>query len=169
MSETSKVPDSNAPVSFAVNLVAPASMLSANDPYRPENTMAKTSLRKARMFEAAMVSLVDQPDLSTPITHLGGFAVELGLKSYLFHIGWTEACVIGIRHDLIKGWKAAHGWGLQVEEDPPEWLVRLSCLHISMALRYAHRDFAGFVLPGRAQLHHEIAELLSAVETHVGK
>lgn len=147
--------------------------ISGNDPVRPENTMAITALRRARMYEMAMASLMEnQPDLVFPIAHLGGFAVELGLKAYLFKIH-PEKKVVSMGHDLVESWELAREGGLGISDSPPEWLSTLSNLHWGdkdrrLLLRYPHRAIAGIVLPNKAIYRQGIAELLSTVESHIG-
>lgn len=144
--------------------------VSSNDPVRPENTMAITAIRRARMYERAMVGLIEvQSDNSIPIAHLAGFAVELGLKAYLLGNGHSEAEAKTIRHNLKEGWNLANGSGLNISQNPPDWLTRLDGLHTSMLLRYPHRSIAGLVIPGQATLQQGIAELLSMVEANIGK
>jgi hypothetical protein len=156
------------------NMILGGLKLSANDPHRPENTMAVTALRRARMYEAAMASLIEnQPELSFPIAHLAGFAVELGLKAYLFKFH-SEKEVVNMGHDLVKAWTTAHEWGLNIFDSPPEWLTILSNLHWGdkdkrMLLRYPHRTIGALGLPNMTTYRQGIAEILSAVEKQVEK
>lgn len=169
MSDTPKENETKETISGPSRLFAPPAKVSTHNPDEPEKTMAIDAIRRARMYESAMASLIEnQSENHIPIAHLAGFAIELGLKAYLLRNGHSEAEVKQISHDLKKAWNKAHSSGLRISVAWPDWFDRLDCLHRLMLLRYPHRTIAGLVLPDQANYQQGIAEILSRVETSMG-
>lgn len=128
-------------------------------------------------YEAAVVAdegLEDRPEFirvaSVPILFLTAHAIELILKSYLRHRGYTLDQILRLRHNLKKAWKAAVTHEVEkivvLNQDDLEVLRLISDLHSSTQLRYIVTGAKTVPTFGALQ---ELAEkLLNAIGPAVG-
>lgn len=134
------------------------------------NKPPHTYLGVARSLVPGAVLLANSPDTSPHAFALvSAHALECMLKAYLTRSGDDKAARAvtkpDIRHNLEMLWREAVIDGLQIDEDPPKWVLRLSGLHDSpYHLRYS-TGINGIVLPPTHQTRSGLLQVMQAVES----
>ncbi|WP_375738289.1 hypothetical protein [Pseudomonas boanensis] len=97
-------------------------------------TPPHTYLGVAESMIPGVKVLADAPPACAPALALvAAHVLECLLKAYLSRDGSDDGLKTlkenAIRHNLEKLWAMAHSQGLQISEQPPDWVVTLSRLH----------------------------------------
>lgn len=105
-----------------------------------------------------------------PVMFLVAHSMELALKAYLRHRGFTVKQITGIGHDLIKCWQAAVENGIEdhveLTEEDLGILGLINNLHASTQLRYIQTGFKEYPVFG--PLEKVASKLLDAICPLVG-
>lgn len=132
----------------------------------PEQSLAVAFFRNARTFHAMTGT---EPDRSgARSAYPSAIAIELGLKAYLLHRGFSDDWNrIHLRHDLKKALRCARLAGLRdVPDEVTELAAILGPLYASGELRSGAAEPDLPVSPEAAD--RAISRLLDVVETVIG-
>jgi len=145
------------------------------------DTDRTTALGLARyaveFYEAAVAAdeaLEDRPEFlsvpSVPVLFLTAHSIELILKSYLRHRGYTLKQLSGLNHNLKKAWEAAVGREIEkfvvLNQVDVGVLGLISDLHSSTELRYIVTGAK--IFPSFGALQDLTEKLLDAIGPEVG-
>lgn len=122
-------------------------------------------LSRARgLLQGVNVLATSSHDTTTACHFLAAWTLELLLKSYLSHAGFTKRQRNPIRHNLEALWKKASSHGLSVASIPPRWCQLLNGIHdVPYYSRYP-TDAAAYIGPGLRTLNTELEAVFGAVE-----
>jgi hypothetical protein len=128
---------------------------------------ASSLLEGAKNYLAALETLSANPkgELLEPMGLLASQAVELALKAYLLHIGWSERdlrTVVG--HDLNAAWREATSKGLRIHWEHRFSIELLSLSHDSPYLFRYPRDKLGAAITGLDVLCRDVRAVIASVE-----
>ena len=132
----------------------------------PEQSLAVALVRNARTFHAMAWTAPDRSEGRS--AYASAIAIELGLKAYLLHRGFSDDWNrIHLRHDLKKALRCARLAGLQ---DVPVGLAELAAV---LGPLYASGDLRSGLVEPVLPISHEAADrvisgLLDLVEAAIG-
>lgn len=131
----------------------------------PQRRLADAFVRNARGFHA--MAWTDDDRVSPQSAYHSAIAIELGLKAYLLHRGFSDDWTrVWLRHDLRKALRCVRMLGFEgVPDGIGELAAVLGPLYGSGALRTGVKP--DLPLPAEVA-NHVICELLSAVEAEIG-
>ncbi len=58
------------------------------------------------------------------------------MKAHLAHAGWGEDELKKLGHDLLKCWHVAKSIGVNIETNPPKWVIGINYSHNGLRFRY---------------------------------
>jgi HEPN domain-containing protein len=144
------------PISASVNIVEESDVML---PPRPPHTYF--GIAQSMVGGVVCLAGANSPlAMSLVASHV----LECALKAYLSRDGSDSRLKRPpLNHDLKALWRLAHNEGLNVPEDPPEWVKCLSHLHKRpYYLRYS-TDVHGIVSPGPEPMTSELTALVAVV------
>ena len=131
----------------------------------PERRLAAAFARNGRSFHA--MAWIDDDRVSTQSAYHSAIAIELGLKAYLLHRGFSDDWTrVWLRHDLSKALRCVRMLGFEgVPNGIGDLAAVLGPLYGSGALRSGIKPN----LPISPEVADQvIRDLLSAVEAAIG-
>jgi len=125
-------------------------------------------IRAAKDFQAGLQIVANSsPQSPLVVTALAGLGLELGLKSFLLHVGQTEEQLRSLGHNLVQAWSEAQVLGLPVDDPPPWWCEALSSAYDRPFMARYIRSNTGLVLPNTAALVSDLGLVLELVEREI--
>lgn len=106
---------------------------------------------------------------STAVTLLAGHCLEVGLKAFLFQVGWEEKKVRALQHDLDNAWEGARREGLNLASDLPWWFEALASAHRPPYFSRYPKDNQGIVRPPLPQLISELGKVLDKISEEIAQ
>ena len=98
---------------------------------------------------------------------LASQAIELCLKAYLLSIGWADAKLKDIGHNLVLAWSSAREGGLPIDKEPSFEIQLLSINHDKpFYFRYPKEKIAT-AIPPPDRLYAEVRSLIETVENEL--
>ncbi len=140
---------------------APATMAPAGPPH--------TYIGVAyNMMPGVRVLAVASPLPALPLAMVSAHVLECVLKAYLSRSGDdSRVKQSDVRHNLNFLWSLAHSQGLNIPQQPPEWVSCLSHLHgYPYYLRYS-TGVHGLVTPAPEPMATELAGLIEQVQSQI--
>lgn len=134
-------------------------------PAKPPHTYLDIA---CNMLPGVKVLAAASPLPALPLAMVSAHVLECALKAYLSKSGDdSRVKQSDVRHNLNALWSLAHHQGLNVPEQPPEWVCFLSHLHNApYYLRYS-TGVHGLVTPAPEPMATELGALVELVRTQL--
>lgn len=107
--------------------------------------------------------LIQNPNNSFSVGILAGHCIEASLKAHLALAGWNEVRLKALGHNLLKCWQAASSVGLDIEDNPPKWLIGIGYSHNRLRYRYPESGSSPW-LPHPEDYMDEIVQILEPLK-----
>lgn len=146
------------PITGTGSITLPPMQIVAAGPPHTYLGVAYAMLPGVRILAAA------SPLPALPLAMVSAHVLECILKAYLSRSGDnSQIKPHSVRHNLNKLWSLAHGEGLKIQGQPPQWVDSLSHIHDHpYYLRYS-TDVHGISTPPPEPMTTELTALIEQV------